>query len=234
MVQIPNELAHLRMLATLSENTRHASEPELRKHAEDLRIIDTSLSALYQASTCHRKCHGGAHILEALAGRAYNLGGASYILISRAFYDEALNLVRSIGEISNLVLLSVVDKDSLGSWLSADRKTRLKDFSPAKVRCLLEAQGTAPMYFDKDWYSLLCDKYTHVSPRTRPNLHNDEGLPHVGGALQPAGVADSVSELATVLGCVAMVICKYFDFDDLFGELRTAVASNGGDVEPAS
>jgi hypothetical protein len=227
-VEIPSGLDHLKMLAVLSEGTRQESEPKLKEYARDLRVIGTSLSALYLAATCHRKCHGGPHILESLTGRAYNLGCGAYILICRAFYDEALNLVRSMGEISNLVLLSVVDKNSLRKWLEADRKTRLTDFSPVKVRKLLEAQST-PMIADKDWYASFCDRYTHISPATKPNLHNDVGLPHAGGVFQPAGLRHSLSELATVLGSVAMPICKYFKLDDVLDELLKALDSGRED-----
>src|SRR5438309_5943640 len=126
-MDIPRGLDHLRMLTAVSQDTRTASEGELRKHDEVLRVLGTSLSALYQASTCHRKCHGGPHIFEALTGRAYNLGCAAYILICRGFYDESMNLSRSIAEISNLILLSIVDKDAIRRWLAADRATRLRD-----------------------------------------------------------------------------------------------------------
>jgi len=222
------------MLAQLSNQTRRSSDPELEKHPQDLRVIGLALSALYEAATCHRHCHGGPHILESLIGRSYNLGCAAYILISRGFYDEALSLIRSVGEISNLISLSVVDKDALRRWLTADRQTRLQDFSPAKVRRLLATKAEPMMYADTDWYSSLCEKYTHVNPGTKPNLHNAEGLPHVGGVLQPAGLTNSLSELATVLGFVAMPVCKYFRFDDLFDELRRAVGPSASDEEPAS
>jgi hypothetical protein len=38
-------------------------------------VLGTSLSALYQVATCHRKCFGGGHVLESLSGRIYNLAG---------------------------------------------------------------------------------------------------------------------------------------------------------------
>jgi len=223
-MEIPTGLDHLQMITALSESTREASESGLKEHAQDLRVIGTSLSALYLAATCHRKCHGGPHILESLTGRAYNLGCAAYLLVCRGFYDEALNLVRGLGEISNLILLSVVDKDSLRKWLRADRKTRLADFSPVKVRRLLEAQSI-PMIADSDWYSSFCERYTHISPSTKPNLHNEAGLPHAGGVFQPVGLRDSVDELATVLGSVALPICRYFRLDDVFDELNRALDS---------
>ncbi len=90
------------------------------------------------------------------------------------------------------------------------------------------------MYVDTDWYSSLCEKYTHVNPGTKPNLHNDEGLPHAGGVLQPAGLVNSLSQLTTVLGFIAMPVCKYFRFDDLFEELCRAVRSDASDGEPAA
>ena len=96
-------------------------------------MIGTALSALYQAATCHRKCHGGSHVLEALAGRVYNLACSAYSLITQGFYDEALNLIRSIGEISNLISLSIVDKEAIAEWLSSDQKTRIKKFRPARL-----------------------------------------------------------------------------------------------------
>ena len=94
-MNIPIGLGHIEMLETLAAKTRQESIAVEIKQPTDLKMIGTSLSALYQAATCHRKCHGGPHILEALSGRTYNLGVSAYILIVRGFYDEALNLVRS-------------------------------------------------------------------------------------------------------------------------------------------
>ncbi len=90
------------------------------------------------------------------------------------------------------------------------------------------------MYADKDWYSSLCENYTHVNAGTKPNAHNDKSLPHAGGVLQPAGLERSLDELVAVLGFVAMPICRYFNFDDLFEELTAAVHAMAQDAGPAS
>src|SRR6266446_3806804 len=219
---VPTGVEHLRMLALLRVNTKKASEAKLQDHSVD--FIGSCLAALYEAATCHRKCHGGGHVLESLCGRAYNLGAAAYELISAGYYDEALNLIRSMGEISNLISLSVVDKEALREWLSSDAKTRLRKFSPAAVRGILELKGKELMYADKDWYSNLCESYTHVTPATKPNMHNDRALAHVGGLYQSEGLAKSINELATVLGFIAMLICGYFKFDDLFTEISNHLA----------
>ena len=133
-VNIPSGLGHLKILAALEAITLRESSNNLAESKTDRRMIGTAMSALYQAATCHRKCHGGPHVLEALCGRMYNLAAGAYILALRGFYDEALNLTRSIGEVSNLIALSVVDKKALREWLSSDKKTRLRKFSPSEVR----------------------------------------------------------------------------------------------------
>lgn len=80
-------------------------------------------------------------------------------------------------------------------------------------------------HFDDDWYKQLCEKYTHVNPGTKPNLHNEEGTAVVGGAFQRKGLENALSELATVLGVTALMICAFFKFEDLSTDLSALVES---------
>jgi hypothetical protein len=174
-------------------------------------------------------------VLEALAGRAHNLGCAAYLLLCRGLYDESLNLIRSIGEISNLILLSVVDKESFRRWLSADSKSRRRDFSPVKVRLLLEKHSTIPMPVDEDWYSELCEKYSHVTPGTSPNMHSDDRLRRVGGMLQPHGLAECAGQLAMVLVPLALMVSRYVNLADTVAEIEAALAlARAGDHGPSN
>lgn len=219
-------MAHLKMVARLEAATYAQSVQRLRDtETESQALIGTSLSALYQAGTCHRKCHGGPHIFEALCGRTYNLGVGAYLLAQRGFYDEALNLTRSIGEVANLIALSVVDKEALKQWLNSDKKTRLKMFSPSAIRKALEHQELKLVLATDDWYSRFCESYTHVTPQTKPNMHNTYGRAHVGGVYQEQGLDAALGELATVLTSVAMIVCRYFKFSDLFDEISTLLRS---------
>ncbi len=222
--EIPKGLDHLLLIASLSDRTRKQSEVHLKKHSFELMMIGTALSALYQAATCHRKCHGGSHVLEALAGRVYNLACSAYSLITQGFYDEALNLIRSIGEISNLLSLSIADKEAIAERLSSDQRTRIKKFGPASVRQMLENSGGF-IIADKDWYAEFCEKYTHVTPGTRPNLHNETGVPVAGGVVQERGIEASLGELSTILGSTAMIICRYFKLEDLLAEIASYIDS---------
>jgi hypothetical protein len=229
---IPSGIAHLKLVvkleaATYAQSARHLRDTE----TESQTLIGTSLSALYQASTCHRKCHGGPHIFEALCGRMYNLGVGAYLLAQRGLYDEALNLTRSIGEAANLIALSVVDKEALKQWLNSDKKTRLKMFSPSAIRKALERQEPRLVLATDDWYSRFCETYTHITPQTKPNMHNTYGRAHVGGVYQEHGLDAALDELATVLTSVAMIVCRYFKFFDLFDEISTSLRSARMEVD---
>jgi hypothetical protein len=227
-MKIPSGREYLNMLATLDAITGGQSEGGLDGlPASTLRMVGTALSALYQAATCHRGCHGGSHVLEALSARMYNLGSAAYVLALRGFYDEALNLTRSIGEVSNLVALSVVDKKAIVDWLSSDKRTRLRKYSPSAVRKALERLDPSLVLANESWYSRFCEMYTHVTPHTKPNMHNDTGQAYAGGVYQAEGLTRALSELGTVLGGVAIIVCGYFGFDDLSDEItRIADAAN--------
>jgi hypothetical protein len=219
--EIPKGLEHLKLVSLASNIVQQKSETYSEKYSVALMMIGTSLSALYQAATCHRQCFNNGHVLEALAGRTYNLGCAAYLLINQGFYDEALNLIRSIGEISNLIQLSSHNKDALRKWLDSDETVRKKKFSPLKVRLLIEETGNKPFVVDKDWYSKFCEEYTHITPNTKPNLHNDVDLGIVGGVFQKRGFEYSLDQLATLLYVTGAMICAYFDFDDLLAEMKS-------------
>jgi hypothetical protein len=164
-------------------------------------------------------------MLERLCGRIYNLGDAAYLLICSGLYDEALNLIRSVGETGNLIALSVVDKAAIREWLESDKKTRMKKFSPAKVRKALAKHGANFLIADDDWYARFCEEYTHVTPDTHPNRHNPANLSTVGGVPQEVGCVKALEELATALGMTAQFICGYFGFTDLMHEMQKIVGN---------
>jgi len=220
---IPTGISHINTLESVGKNVKSQSEIELKKHHHDTKLYGTSMSILYQASTCHRECLGGPHILETLSGRAYNLGQASYTLILHGLYDEALSLIRSIGEISNLISMSVVDKKAFDKWVKADKNTRIKKFSPAKIRNILGAKKHAFIPANKEWYSYFCESYTHITPSTNINSHNDAEKSYIGPTFQKEGLSSSIKELSYMMFTIAAHISKYFKYEDLFEELNTLI-----------
>jgi hypothetical protein len=81
--QIPNGLDHIALLEKVGRMTAAQTVPLFDKN--ELKAVGISLNILYQAATCHRKCHGGNHLLERLCGRAYNLAAEHFICSCSAF-----------------------------------------------------------------------------------------------------------------------------------------------------
>lgn len=209
---------HLDRLLIGTSETRATSTDNLRNYAVQTVLLGTSLTALFEAATCHRGCSHGPHVLEAVCARAYNLAASAYLLAMSGFYDESANLVRSIGEIANLVSLSSSDPVFFQDWLTSDPGTRKKRFSPVKVRMALERSGGIQIV-DQDWYTRFCEGYTHITPTTKPGMHNDVGRGNAGGVFQADGMRLMLDELANTVVPLAMMVCAFFKFDDLLAEL---------------
>jgi hypothetical protein len=176
-------------------------------------LLGTSLSTLYQLGTCHGKCRGGDHILESLVGRTHNLGAAAFTLILSSYYDEALCLIRSIGEIANLFMLFAVNPAKYAEWVQATHDQHINDFSPSAVRYMIRDRKLVPM--PGSWYAELCSKATHVTPHTAPNLHNNEGKRYVGGVPQHNGFHDCIDQLTEIVTNIAMTSGKILGREDL-------------------
>ena len=223
---IPTGLDHL---ALVRAGAAYAAR-QTAEHLDDLKInndlIGTAMNVLYQAATCHRKCHGGAHAFERLLGRAYNLSCGAYHLTIFGLYDEALSLIRSLGEIANLVMLSASDGPKIKEWLHATREERLKNFNPAKIRRMLKAKGMEPCASDK-WYREMSEGYTHITPDTQPNFHG--GVAFVGRRCEKEGMKRCFGAMLYVLVTLAMFVARFFKFDDLFDEVSRKLRKERND-----
>ena len=227
---LPNGAAHLMLLMKMEKRVRVRTAQQFRLHYHELEMIGTSLNALYQAATCQRGCNHGGHVFERLCGRAYNIGQGAFELTMIGLYDEALSLLRGIGEISNLVAMSIADGSAIQQWMQSDKKTRMAKFSPAKIRGLLEKDASPFLIADKTWYSDLSEKYIHPTPELRPGYHN--GLDIVGGVFQETGFRNTIFEIACTLTALATMVCRYFKFDDLLAEITKSIEASIGTTVP--
>jgi hypothetical protein len=149
-------------------------------------------------SSCAWVCSGGDHVLERLAARALNNARAALRLTLMGFYDEAIALTRSVGEIANLLSLFAEQADSFTRWKSLDERTRRREFSPVNVRMRLEDLGT-PMRIKSEVYAELSTRGVHVNPRTSPQTYDMIEIPKGGGYYQEAGLFICLNELAQAL-----------------------------------
>lgn len=197
-------------------------DTELSKGSlEDFPILGTALSAIYQVATCYGSCRGGDHILEALAGRSFDLAASAISLVRLGYYDQALSLIRSLGEIANLLIFFCDDPTRYPAWVLSSEKDRKNKFGPKQIRDAIGDKELVPM--DETWYKELCGLVTHVTPTTVPNMHNSESNKHVGGKPQPEGFKDCISQLSEILAILALSITKMVGRDELFDTMTQEI-----------
>lgn len=180
------------------------------KHPKTLGRIGLLLDYVYKISTCFWGCDGGDHIKERLLGKVVNNSMGCIALYKAGYYDEALNLIRSIGEIANLIALFSNDETSFNNWKSLDDRERYANYKPSKVRLLLEA-SRKPLPMDKYDYGLLCEIATHVTPSSIPGQYNPKGIPVLGILFQDVGSMVVVNELALILANLVITIPKFIN-----------------------
>ena len=157
--------------------------------------LGTAFSYLNQIASCFWGCRGGDHAIEYMIGRALSNGLAAMRLLRAGYYDESFGLIRQIGENANLFCLFLQSPKAYAKWRTADERQRQNEFRPVAVRLQLEKLDL-PMPMDQDLYRLLSGLSVHLSPDTRPQLHNPFGQPTMGGYFQSMGVIVALNHLA--------------------------------------
>jgi hypothetical protein len=180
---------------------------------QTMRSIGVALSTLYRLACCHFGCRGGDHQIEWLAGKFVNQAISVHRLVRAAQYDEALMLIRGMGEIVNLLWLFHQDQSEMAAWKSADRKTRLNRFGPGAVRSRLEKLSTLGAPIDNERYSALCEIATHPTPRLAPGHFSGTGRPVLGAILQEVGVFVCINEVAYALAMATVPVVMLLNSD---------------------
>jgi hypothetical protein len=217
-IEIPTALEHLKFIRKAAIFAESEASSFSLQAKEDLVLLGDSMHAIYLSATCAERCLGGPHNIEYIGARVYNLSAAAYNLIVAGFYDEAQSLIRSIGEISNILSLSVCDHASFEEWLVSDKQKRISSFSPAKVRKMVE-RSNGVLIMSQQTYSDLCEDYTHLIPGVRPNNY-DHNRNVCGGVSQKSGFKQSISLLSYIVSMLGLFFCKHSGLDNEFSKIE--------------
>ncbi len=163
--------------------------------------LGTALSYLDRIASCWWGCRQDTHIEERLVGKATSNARAALHLLRSGYYDEALGLIRQIGETANLACLFAQSGESHEEWRGASEEVVRNGFSPMKVRLKLE-KLPLPLPMDQNTYGLLSSQSVHVNPETSPQSHNPFSLPTLGGYFQEAGALLALNHLGGMVGWV--------------------------------
>lgn len=148
-----------------------------------------------------------------MAGRCVSNLASAWRLAETGYYDEALSLVRSVGEIASLLNWFWCDNREVRNWLDLSERERRKRYQPAEVRDQLRRLNWL-VPFDDEHYGRLCELAVHPTPETKPNAHRDSQRPVVGAYFQAAGFSLAVWELCWALTVVAGPIAKLAIFPE--------------------
>lgn len=66
---------------------------------------------------------------------------------------------------------------------------------------------------DEERYSQLCGVATHVTPQTKPQMHNPEGVPVLGGYFQDVAVLLTLNEIAGAIAATTFAAAQLVDLD---------------------
>lgn len=168
--------------------------------------LGNTLSILYRESSCQFGCTGGDHFFQRMTAKVVSLSLASLRLALTGYYDEALSLTRSVGEIANLLFLFAAQPATLERWRVADDATRKREFGPVKIRLKLEELSLRPPVA-ADRYALLSEVGAHVAPGVAPQAFNEHGRATLGAQFQYQGLMVVLNELGVVVaeaaGCLS-------------------------------
>ena len=230
LAQIPEGLDFVELLWKQEDECEKLTDqltPQIGvKAPQCLAQLGTVLSLLDRLSSCWWGCQSGDHLVEYLVGRAVGSARAVLRLLRFGFYDEALAIIRNIGEIANLLFLFRLDRTSLNQWQNLDVSKRKREFGPVGVRCKLEAIG-APVPINQERYSQLCEVASHVNPQTKPQAYNLLGKPWIGAVFQLEGVLVTLNEVSIAIAYVARISA---DLAGLHKENRDAVVAAANEL----
>jgi hypothetical protein len=145
------------------------------------------------------------------------------LLLTSGYYDEALSLIRGLGEIANLMATFVTDISEFERWKTLDETARRRYFSPVKVRLWLEQNG-GPLVIDERRYGILSSYSIHARPDTLPQDHGPHGKAVIGPIYQEAGLLLCLNELARPMAFIGIFSAQLIGVPD---EIRDVVHSIG-------
>lgn len=180
----------IKTLRSLERKCEVATSAYISKYATPYEAswcrYDELFRHLYLFSCCHWGCHGKEHVLEHLAGKTVTNASVATRAMFHGYYDESLALIRSIGEIANLVNLFWSDSAKIRQWIDSDERTRRTRFTPSSIRKMLEKSGKM-IPFEEDHYGFLCETAVHPVPHVTPNTYGNSGQPVLGLVFQEKG-----------------------------------------------
>ncbi len=205
----------------------------LHKHEEELRaqslaeiqakadlsdhwtLIAEAMNAIYAFT--HDHVHGSENelTLQYLGIRLFNAAGASIKLAMSGYYQKAFDQLRDVIETYFLVDYLSTYPEKIAEWKAADKKKRIADFGPGKIRNALDARDGYSSGERKKIYDLISEYASHASyPGITLTTRGPANMAQVGPFFDKDKLAMWLYEMALRVSHAAVILVSNPEGDD--------------------
>ncbi|MCB2057390.1 MAG: hypothetical protein H6916_10615 [Novosphingobium sp.] len=143
-------------------------------------------------------------VVQLLGMRCFNAFGASLKLALSGYHQNSALLLRDILETAFLLDLFSGDRDKIGDWRTADKRSRMKSFSPVKIREALDARDGFTSKKRFEMYEMFSELAGHPTMKSQLMLQPVRGGDAVNGPFMEAttlrAVISEMGRLAVQIG----------------------------------
>jgi hypothetical protein len=178
-----------------------------------LSMIETSMDLIHYFIIHHNHENDEDQLTIQLLGiRLFNGASSALRLLLSGYYQGSALQLRDLLETVFLLGYFQTDRKLIAAWRKSDKKTRLKDFKPAKIREALGTRdGLTKEKRDKA-YSLLCDLAGHPTySGFRMLTPTPGGNANCGPFFAHTTMKATLEELTKELVQTGIVFTRFFD-----------------------
>lgn len=143
-------------------------------------------------------------VVQVLGMRTFNAFGASLKLTLSGYHQNGALILRDVLETVFLLSHFAGDRDLIRRWRHADKKARMKSFSPVKVRMALDARDGVTSNRRAEMYELFSELAGHPNMKSvwmmRPQKDGDAVIGPFMEALALEAVISEMGRLGVQVG----------------------------------
>ena len=186
-----------------------SNDHRLQQHAMIIECVMDMLDLLRQ----NRTDDEDMKVVQILGMRVFNAFAVSVKLTLSGYSQNAALVLRDILETFFLLDLFSSAPNKIEHWRMADRKTRLKEFKPIKVRELLDSRDGFTELKRAAHYELFSELAGHASMQSIAMLRPQGMEAQIGPFIDPTALEAVLSEAGRLAIGVGEVIDRFFPGD---------------------
>lgn len=199
----------------------HSAEEQLREKATEVIAVDSNLQLHLVVVECTMDLADmlrqfetddeDLKVVQLLGMRMFNAFGASLKLAFSGYGQNSALIMRDVLETVFLLDLFRGDRTLIESWRSADKKARMKEFKPVKVRMALDSRDGFTSKKREKIYELFSELAGHPTMKSawmmRPQKDGDAVI---GPFVEATALEAVISEMGRLAVQVGEVLNEFY------------------------